>query len=88
MIETEVKDDIKGNITIKRYYAYADNERKTWFITCNKRKPFPGLILLFKLGCIDTNECLYNPDISYPCVGTVLTDINGRKLKVLECDWV
>lgn len=88
MTKTETKFDIQEPNILYRYYAYADNERKTWFITAKRRKPFPGLILLFKLGCVDTNENLYKPDISYPCIGTVLSDINGRRLKVLECEWV
>ena len=87
--DLEIKDVIKKeNRSIKRYYAYADSKLKTWFVTSSKNPPKNNLTLLFILGCVDTNERLYYPDVNAPVVGTVLSDIRGRILRVLECEWI
>lgn len=87
MIKTELKLDKLDNDILLKYYAYADDKKKTWFICPVRRKIYSGLILLFVLGCKDSIEPLHKID-NYPCVGTVLCDINGRKLKVIHCEWV
>jgi hypothetical protein len=90
MVETkEIVTDAQLGIGVVNscLTRYAWGCGNTWFITKNKQQVMPkGSRLLMKLGCERTTLPLHTKD-TYPTVGDVVSDTDGGKLLVVECDF-
>ncbi len=89
MIKTLVKESvlIDTKLLLIRY-AYADEARKTYFISKHQhKKPVPNTHLLFVLLCEKTINGITTPDLTRPITGSIVDDIHGNRLKVIDCQW-
>lgn len=84
--DSDVQTDIDINKNIFIRYAWGCN--KTWFITKTKQQIMPkGSRLLMKLGCERTMLPIQTKD-TYPTTGDVITDVDGNKLLIVECNFI
>lgn len=89
MIEAKSKTLGKNtpNKSIVIRYAWGNQKLSTWFITKSHKEPVPkGSRILFEIHGVFTSENLFTKD-TYPKLGDVISDTDGKRIKIKSIKW-
>ena len=70
------------------YYAFADDELKTYFLHINRDVEIGGCYLFFKLQCNYVNKDIRCENQSELTVGDVCITTDGRTIQIKEVEWI